>query len=82
MASPKQALLIFIDLKPNQCSQAKNIKIQRWTFLRIAFEKMKLFKMHRIIKPTCPAGIERWFWAVTRDVNLSIEREMLQIWLF
>ena len=28
------------------------------------------------------ATIERWFRAVTRDANLSIEREMLQKWLF
>ena len=28
------------------------------------------------------AGIEHWFRAVTRDANLSIEREMLQKWLF
>ena len=24
-------------------------------FLQIAFEKMRLFKMHQIIKPTCPS---------------------------
>ena len=28
------------------------------------------------------AAIERWFLAVTRDANLSIEREMLQKWLY
>ena len=80
---------------PNQ--RKKNIFTDR-IFLPIAFEKMKLLKMHQIIKPTCPsrqlfikitfafmsvtAGIQLWFRAVTRDVNLSIEREMLQKWLF
>ena len=28
------------------------------------------------------AAIEHWFRAVTRDANLSIQREMLQKWLF
>ena len=34
------------------------------------------------IKSCVTVAIKRWFWAVTRDANLSIEREMLQKWLF
>ena len=37
-----------------EIEKCKKKFFQRCPFLQIAFEKMKLFKMHQIIKPTCP----------------------------
>ena len=34
---------------------ARNFFFRICPFLQIAFEKMRLFKMHQIIKPTCPS---------------------------
>ena len=34
---------------------ARNFFFEICPFLQIAVEKMRLFKMHRIIKPTCPS---------------------------
>ena len=39
-----------------QIEKCKKKFFLRCRFSQIAFEKMKLFKMHQITKPTCPSG--------------------------
>ena len=42
--------------KPKLILPLKSVLLYNIPFtLKIAFEKMKLFKMHQIIKPTCPS---------------------------
>ena len=49
--------------------------------VKIAIFGAFLFRSSRFAS-RATATIEHWFRAVTRDANLSIEREMLQKWLF
>ena len=74
---PRKVTTCSRHYKPKLILPLKSVLLYKFPFtLKIAFEKMKLFKMHPIIT----ARNQRSIVAVTRDANLSIEREMLQKW--
>ena len=56
MNSPRKLQLVLDTINPNWFCPWSPFCCNKFPItLRIAFEKMKLFKMHRIIKPTCPS---------------------------
>ena len=53
---PRKVTTCSRHYKPKLILPLKSVLLYNIPFtLKIAFEKMKLFKMHQIIKPTCPS---------------------------
>ena len=53
---PQKVTICSRHYKPKLILPLKSVLLYNIPFtLEIAFEKMKLFKMHQIIKPTCPS---------------------------
>ena len=53
---PRKVTTCSRHYKPKLILPLKSVLLYKFPFtLKIAFEKMKLFKMHQIIKPTCPS---------------------------
>ena len=86
---PRKVTTCSRHYKPKLILPLKSVLLYKFPFtLKIAFEKMKLFKMHRIIKPTCPsrqlfikitfAFIKNFYFLVKIAIfgafSLSIER--------